>query len=265
MYIARDSVDPFAIPLTGLSVVMGYGDGTVSQWSSDGWARFQPPIVVLSIVVNYLDNGDILDVETGDANPAQVPSWRNNFNRLNRRRPSVYCNRLTWSQVFSLVGNTVDYWIATLDGTTDVEAYRPSGCTTLVAVQYKGSGLTGGNYDESVIVDPSWVGLGGTMTQVGLDPTDPTVNDIQTNTDVLHRLYATNGTPGDISSRTVLDLIESIFNDVEALVARSATNIDIPILAQDIANDLLPKLPPQTDPNVIASAVMTALRNQINK
>jgi hypothetical protein len=159
--LLRDSTDPFAIPLEGLAAAAGYGDGEF-VWPSDGWARFAPPIVSLSIVVSADDVGDILDVETGDATPADVPRWVRAFARPGRRRPTIYASRDTWPKVVAaleaagLSAAGVDWWAATLDGTTEVPG--------AVAVQARGSNLTGGHYDESVILDPSWVGLEGDMT-----------------------------------------------------------------------------------------------------
>ena len=162
----RDSTNPFDIPLDNLAAVAGYGDG-LYQWVSEGWARFQPPIVPLSIVVNPADQGDILDVETGAATPADTPGWANRFQRPGRRLPTIYCNRNTIGQVrFFMDGRPFDWWAATLDGTVDVPG--------AVAVQYCGAAdsndpcRTTGHYDESVILDPGWIGQGG---DPAMDPT----------------------------------------------------------------------------------------------
>lgn len=153
--ILRDAVDPFAIPLAGLDAVAGYADG-IYQWSSEGWARFPAPIVSLSIVVSARNAGDIIDVEPGNATPADVPGWCDRFNRPGRRAPTAYVNRANWPDVIAAVGRrVVDYWVSTLDGTIAVPV--PAGGKPPVAVQNKGTALTGGSYDESVILDPSWI------------------------------------------------------------------------------------------------------------
>lgn len=158
----RDSISPQDIP-ADTPVVAGYGDGRW-VWSSDDWARF--PGVKLSIVVFPQHSGDILDVEQGDAAPADVPGWLDRFARMGRRRGTVYCNRDTIAAVRAAVGpRPFDWWAATLDGTQDVPG--------AVAVQYAGSTLTGAPYDESVILDPTWA-EGGTM----LDPSDPIVQEL---------------------------------------------------------------------------------------
>lgn len=153
--ILRDSIDPNHIPLNGLSAVAGYGDG-LYQWSSSGWARFPSSIVPLSIVVNPANRGDILDVESYDATPADTPGWADRFHRPGRRAPTIYCNRSTIGAVRAAMGSRpFDWWAATLDGTQNVPG--------AVAVQYAGSSITGANYDESVILDPTWIGAGGPL------------------------------------------------------------------------------------------------------
>ncbi len=145
--LMRDSIDPTLIPLDDLAAVAGYADG-LYQWNSAGWARFQPPIISLSIVINAANIGDILDVETGAASPADCPGWSDRFNRPGRRAPTFYVNRSNWSAVLAaLNGRPADFWIATLDGTQSVPG--------AVAVQYRDFG----GYDESVILDLSWLGL----------------------------------------------------------------------------------------------------------
>ena len=167
--IMRDSDNPFDIPLDGLAAVAGYGDGA-AMWSSQGWARFRAPIVALSIVISASDGGDILDVEHGAADPSQCPGWADRFHRAGRRRPTLYCNRSTIEAVRRAMGSRpFDWWAATLDGTR----FLPGA----VAVQYCGAAdsndpcRTGGHYDESVILDPAWIGRESAGAQP--TPTDP--------------------------------------------------------------------------------------------
>jgi hypothetical protein len=141
----RDSVNSVMIP-SGTPVVAGYADG-LYQWSQADWDR-HPAAVRLSIAVHPEDSGDVLDVERGDATPADVPGWCDRFRRLGRRAPTVYCNRSTWPACRVAAGDRpVDWWISTLDGTIDVPG--------AVAVQYTDTGA----YDESFILDPTWVGI----------------------------------------------------------------------------------------------------------
>jgi hypothetical protein len=161
----RDSTNPFDIPLDGLTAVAGYGDGSFT-WTPAGWARFQPPIVPLSIVVSAANRGDVLDVENGDATPADCPGWADHFDRPGRRAPTIYCNRSTIDFVRQAMGpRRFDWWAATLDGTT-------AGTDGAVAVQWKGEAQTGGHYDESIILDPSWIGQTGGAVATNFTPED---------------------------------------------------------------------------------------------
>jgi hypothetical protein len=141
----RDSVQSIMIP-SGTPVVAGYADG-IYVWSAEDWAR-HAGAVCLSIAVHPDHQADILDVERGDATPEDVPGWIDRFQRPGRRAPTIYCNRSTIDAVrVSTGGRHFDWWAATLDGTTEV--------TGAVAVQYWGAGA----FDESLILDPTWVGL----------------------------------------------------------------------------------------------------------
>jgi hypothetical protein len=160
--ILRDSTNPYDIPLAGLDAVAGYADGRFA-WSSAGWSRFPSGVVPLSIVVSATSMGDILDVEAFDATPADCPGWADRFARANRRRPTIYCNRAAIADVRAAMGSRpFDWWAATLDGQLHSDE-----TSSAVAVQWKGAGQTGANYDESVIQDPSWIGRAGPRSMTG--------------------------------------------------------------------------------------------------
>jgi hypothetical protein len=140
----RDSVNGHLIP-PGTPVVAGYADG-IYVWSQDMWDA-HPDAVHLSIAVSADHQADILDVERFDAVPADVPGWIDRFSRPGRRRPTVYCSRADIDAVRGAAApRAFDWWAATLDGTTSVPG--------AVAVQFADYG----GYDESVILDPTWVG-----------------------------------------------------------------------------------------------------------
>jgi hypothetical protein len=140
----RDSVNGHLIP-PGTPVVAGYADG-IYAWSQDMWDA-HPDAVHLSIAVHPDHQADILDVERFDATPADVPGWIDRFSRPARRRPTVYCARSAIDAVRGACApREFDWWAATLDGTTSVPG--------AVAVQFADYG----GYDESVILDPTWVG-----------------------------------------------------------------------------------------------------------
>ena len=69
----------------------GYVDGLYA-WSAADWARFSPGTVRVRIAVfASTDDGEVLDVEPGNATPAESVDWV-----LMRRRagvdPTVYMN-----------------------------------------------------------------------------------------------------------------------------------------------------------------------------
>lgn len=112
-------------------MVAGYINGPYA-WTAAEWALFPQAVKVrISVRANFLD-GHVLDVEPGDATPAQSVDWV-----LARRRagaePTVYCNRSTWVQVqaaFRARGvPEPHYWIATASGKAEI----PAGA---VAAQY---------------------------------------------------------------------------------------------------------------------------------
>lgn len=172
--ILRDSIDAPLIP-RDTPVVAGYGDGRFiwsPAWKASGglpagtnWWDLFPAAVHLVIVVTPGHLGDIADVEFGDFTPADTPGFVRAFNRPGRRAATFYCNRSTWPQIVDALAaagldpTAVDWWIGTLDGTTDLfygsPGVAPPAGLRVVAIQTVDTGA----YDESVIVDPSWVGL----------------------------------------------------------------------------------------------------------
>lgn len=157
--LGRDSVTAADIPLDNLACVMGYADG-LYQWTPEAWARFPAPIVKLSIAVHPDAQADILDVETGDATPGDVPGWCDRFSRPGRRAPTVYCNLGNWTACVSAAGaRPVDWWIA--DYTTE-DPTKVARIGYAVAVQH----WDFGGYDQSVIFDPLWLGTPAEVTDV---------------------------------------------------------------------------------------------------
>lgn len=178
--VLRDSITAADIPLAGLAAVAGYGSAPWA-WSAEDWARFdRAGVPALSIVTRPGDIGDIADGESGDFTPAQAAAFVRNFNRPGRRAATLYCPRSPWPLyvgallMAGLDPSRVDWWIATLDGTTDLfygqPGVSPPASLHVVAIQWKGQAQTGGHYDESVILDPTWV--------TGTAPATPAQEDV---------------------------------------------------------------------------------------
>jgi hypothetical protein len=143
-----DAVTVANIP-AGASMVAGYVDGTYANMAAMT-ARF-PNAVHVPIAVRASTNaGLVLDVETGDATPAQSVGWVV-MRRAAGVDPSVYCNTSTWPAVkaaFSSAGVAPPhYWVAQYDGNPTV----PAGA---VAKQYSNPGP----YDVSSVADV-WPGV----------------------------------------------------------------------------------------------------------
>ncbi|HXR73345.1 hypothetical protein [Actinocrinis sp.] len=153
-----DGVDASRLP-TNAQLVAGYVDGLYA-WSAADWARFPHSVKVRIAVLSGTNDGEVLDVEPGNATPAESVDW------VLRRRgagvdPTVYMNTSTWSTVRSAFRARgvaePHYWIAQYDGVASL----PAGA---VAKQYYNNNQAG--YDLSVVAD-YWPGVdsasGGTF------------------------------------------------------------------------------------------------------
>ena len=102
----------------------GYINGAITRfvWTRDQWKLFPNSYHGHINVTGDPQTGNVLDVETGDATPANVAGW------INTRLPAtpdpllVYCNRSNLADVITFRAGTkwhgrVWIWIATLDGT----------------------------------------------------------------------------------------------------------------------------------------------------
>ncbi len=158
--IMRDSTTAADIPRHGLDLAAGYANGRFA-WSDADWARF-PGIPHVHIDVNGSDpqGAGVLDVETGDATPAQAVTWAKARHAANPDGypPVIYCNRATLTPLFNAMAaaglhivKDFRLWVATLDGTKTL-----ADMTGVTAVQYAGEAQTGGHYDESIVCDPAW-------------------------------------------------------------------------------------------------------------
>lgn len=148
-----DSVAVVAIP-EGSDLVAGYDDG---HWpDADALALRFPGKRVVRVTTNPAHNeGDVLDVEKGDATPAELPGW------LSRRRalgawPSAYCDLSTWPACQEAVARAglepPPWWVAAAPG-NGANLYPGT-----VAHQYATRSSPAGSYDVSVVAD-YWPGV----------------------------------------------------------------------------------------------------------
>jgi hypothetical protein len=155
-----DAVTASNIPRTA-GMVAGYIDKIkLEPWSAADWARF-PDAVTVTIVKKASTNaGDVLDVEPGDATPAEAPGWVR-MRRAAGADPTVYMNASTWPMVRQeFVRQNVappHYWVAKYDGSpTWAAGWADLGC---VAKQYLGDVAPG--IDVSSVAD-FWPGVDST-------------------------------------------------------------------------------------------------------
>lgn len=159
-----DAINPAGIPANP-PMVAGYDDGRWPDFAT--MVTMFPHAIHVPVTVFASDNeGIVLDVETGDATPAQAPGWV-----LTRRAagvdPSVYCNASTWPSVIQafLAARVAmpHWWIAQYDGNTTLPSIIVNGVTyTAVAKQY-GDPV---NYDVSAVAE-YWPGVdqGGPVSE----------------------------------------------------------------------------------------------------
>jgi len=149
-----DSVTPSAIPRNA-AMVAGYLPPSRYAWSAAEWALFPQAVKVRIAIFASVNDGHVLDVEPGDATPAQAPGWVQ-MRRKAGVDPSIYCNASTWPTVraeFRKRGvKEPHYWIAKYDGVASI----PAGA---VAKQYADPTVHGrGHFDLSVVAD-HWPGV----------------------------------------------------------------------------------------------------------
>lgn len=132
----------------GGDVYAGYVNGSWPSYN-DMVARF-PAALHVSIAVNSSADAQVLDVENGDATPADVPGWVNRQRALGQVRPTIYCSKEgPWQDCINTCAAAgiaqPDYWIA--DWTN-----APHTLPGAAAVQWTSTP----GYDESLINDPTW-------------------------------------------------------------------------------------------------------------
>lgn len=159
--IMYDAVTASNVPASA-TLVAGYGDGYY-QNTAEFRARFPHATVVEIAVSSHHNIGVVLDVETGDATPAEAPPWV-----LMRRAagvdPTIYCNSSTWPSVraaFKAAGvPEPHWWIAQYDG-------DPTIFPGAVAKQYADPGP----YDLSSVA-AYWPGVDPQEPDMPLTPAD---------------------------------------------------------------------------------------------
>jgi hypothetical protein len=140
-----DSTTATDIPANA-EMVAGYVDGTF-RWSDADWALF-PRASKIRIAINANTNdGHVLDVEPGDAEPWMAPGWIRQRQAAGIARPTIYCDRSELSAVQAACqGLNYDIWLANWNGVPHLAAGT-------IATQYDHPPTSGGHYDKSLVAD----------------------------------------------------------------------------------------------------------------
>lgn len=150
-----DTVDTALLP-AGFAYA-GYSDGRFANLNQIH-ARF-PQAQVLTIAVFAKDDAECLDVETGDATPAQAAGWVTRQLSRGVKRPCLYASASVMSQVLSAMKeagvsrNLLRLWSAHYTGTPHI--CGPASCREM-SISADGTQWTdrarGINLDESLLL-----------------------------------------------------------------------------------------------------------------
>lgn len=201
-----DGVNASRLPANA-QLVAGYVDGLYA-WSAADWARFPTSVKVRIAVFSSTNDGEVLDVEPGNATPAESVDWV-----LMRRGagvdPTVYMNTSTWPTVRAAFNarrvTEPHYWVAQYDGV----ATLPAGA---IAKQYFNDNQAG--YDLSVVAD-FWPGVDPTPSAGG--PARLRRNDMHVDLKLNDPVVFTN--PAAILGGTSTMLLASDFGSATVRVA----------------------------------------------
>lgn len=210
----KDSTNPAAIPV-GTPIVAGYVVPSHFAWTTAQWMRFVGSVLV-RITPSAGTHGlgiHVLDVETGDATPAQVPGWVSASLGAGQP-PTVYMNVATWPAVIRACTSAgvpiPEFWVANWNGVQNLPSIVVDGRTyTAVAHQYADPAHgSGGDWDLSIAAD-QWPGV-----DQGADMTTEEHAWLEA---LYGSLYVTASTPYGVT------LFDSAKNNSDALTALSAT------------------------------------------
>lgn len=159
----KDSTNWQAIPV-GTPLVAGYVPPSRYAWPPAAWARFASSIQV-RITPSAAVSGrgvQVLDVESGDASPGQLPGWVN-ASRAAGQEPTAYLNYSSWTAAINActgAGVAVpQFWVGLWNNIQDLPSISVGGATyTAVAHQFANPNTSGGDYDVSVVA-PYWPGV----------------------------------------------------------------------------------------------------------
>lgn len=139
------------------SVVMGYNGGKW-PWTEADYALFPHAYRIDTAVSSRINGGNELDVESGDAAPADVPAWVRMRVLAGLQKVSIYMSASVWPDVKKFVDDAeltdhVVYRVAHWDNVAE-------GVIGTWAKQYSNPPRSGGHWDLNAVTDVSWIGEG---------------------------------------------------------------------------------------------------------
>lgn len=221
-----DGVTPANIPATA-TMVAGYVDGRYANIPAMK-KRFPHATIVPIAVFASTNDGVVLDVEAGDATPAEAPGWV-----VSRRHagvdPTVYCSAAVWPAVQAAFANShvppPHWWIADYDNDPTVptgamaKQYRNTAGYDVSAVRayWPGVDPTPNPEDEMTLTQADLAAIGKTV-DARIAAALPTIARAVAQTDGLYEAPADRS---DKSNTTwaLASMVQDIDSHVRALAA----------------------------------------------
>lgn len=140
----------------GAAKIAGYVDG-IYAWSQAEWDLF-PHADHVKIAVRASTNaGDVLDVENGDATPAEAAAWIRMRHAAGLFRPTVYCSLSVVPDIRRETGSLIlgvdyDIWVAEYTARPTPPPCPGLPAASFAAWQYESTA----GWDASRVLDPAW-------------------------------------------------------------------------------------------------------------
>src|SRR5690348_2669606 len=137
-------------------MVAGYLTGQYA-WTAAEWALFPRAAHVTIVTTAQVNPGDVLDVERGDATPAQAPGWIAMRKANGLYRPTLYCSLSVVPEVRAATGHFIlgrdyDIWVADWTGKPVIPPCPGTPAAMFAACQYENTQRN----DRSVVGDDGW-------------------------------------------------------------------------------------------------------------
>jgi fibronectin type III domain protein len=152
------------------AMVAGYINGKFA-WSQSDWNLFPHAKHVTISITASADAGDVLDVEAGNATPAETGGWIGKRKVSGLFRPSIYCSRSVIPAVRQgtgsyILGRDYDIWVADWTGSPHEVTAPGSPSATCAATQYENTA----SYDVTAVYDTGWPHRGAPATKPPAEP-----------------------------------------------------------------------------------------------